>query len=535
MTPKYSKEKSGGEEGGGFLARLFGIGRGGTKKRTYRQLKKELASCRIDVYRLKQDTISVTFAKSLYELYRLTGPLRQLVHLDKAENKLPFAYVESFVSYYQSENAREIAQKLTEEYIFKYASSQGARNTVTYIDNLLNEYLNLFDQPTINKINAYYTNFLFFIRFAHFDFFPILREFDENLEEENFLVKPSFQPVDGSLLREELLKLHYTLFRFNVGEGVDQGIEIVSQLKNVEPMSRNAVHRLKRLIKEFQDNQYVSLIVRAIDLNPSAIPIRKPTTIDIFSTFLSRKKRDVKNVLHTVQKRYREQAVSSIVTQLFGDGASSRLKNYNDSKNDQLVEQGLPVFEYATPLNYTKAFAMDQYSPFVRNIINELIIAGAFNNKTVLSNLSNNYYALNNLIKRIDEFDDDLDIDGSSGATLERFVRSLNKDRSSRGILEKTINKLNRKARLLITEEVVNVKEMAFTIKKILDEYKSNAPTIVYNIKKIRNNKNKEFIEDLVNCYRAIYMYLKLMGTFVSLKVTKDEILKQQAESSNRL
>jgi hypothetical protein len=535
MTPKYDKEKSREEGGGGFLARLFGIGKEGTKRRTYRQLKKELASCRMDVYRLKQDTISTTFAKSLYEMYRLTGPLRQLVNLDRAENKLPFAYVESFVHYYQSENAREIAQKLTEEYIHKYASSNGAKNTVTYIDNLLNEYFNLFDQVNVNRINSSYTNFLFFIRLAHFDYFPILREFDENLEEENFLEKPNFQPVDGSLLREELLKLHYALFRLNVGESVDQGIEIVSQLKNVEPMSRNAVHRLKRLIKEFQDNQYVSLIVRAIDLNPSAIPIRKPTTIDIFNSFISSKKRDVRNVLHTVQKQYREKAVSSLVAQIFGDGATSRLKNYNDSKNDQLVEQGLPVFEYATPINYTKAFAMDQYNPFIRNIVNELIIAGAFNNKTILNNLSNNYYALNNLIKRLDEFDDDLDIDGSSGAVLDRFIRSLNKDKSARKILEKTINKVNRKARLLITEEVVNIKEMAFTIKKILDEYKSNAPTIVYNIKKIRSNKNKEFIEDLVNVYRSIYLYLKLMGSFISLKVTKEEILKQQAESSGKL
>jgi len=535
MTPKQSNKKKDGEIEGGFFSRLFGFGREGMKKRTYRQLKKELAAFKMDLYKLKQDTISVPFARSLYEIYRLTGPLRQLVHLDRAENKLPYAYVESFIHYYQSENARDIAVKLTEDYIHKYSVSHGAKNTVTYIDNLLNEYFNLFDQTIINKINLYYTNFLYFIRFAHFDFFPILREFDEDLEEGVFLEKPNFQPVDGSLLREELLKLHYALNRFTTGESVDQGIEIVSQLKNVEPMGRNAVHRLKRLIKEFQDNQYVSLIVRAIDLTPSSIPIRKPTTVDIFNSYASKKKRDIRNTLHTVQKRQRDQAVSSIVSQLFGDGAASRLKNYNDSKNDQLADIGLPIFECATALNYTKAFSMDRYNAFIRNIINELIIAGSFNNKTILNNLSNNYYALNNLIKKIDEFDDDLDIDGSSGSTLHRFIRSVNKDKGSRGLLEKTINRLNKKARLLITEEVVNIKEMAFIIKKILDEYKSNAPTIIYNIKKIRNNKNKEFIQELVDCYRSIYLYLKLMGSYVSLKVTKEEVLNQQAELSDRL
>ena len=57
----------------------------------------------------------------------------------------------------------------------------------------------------------------------------------------------------------------------------------------------------------------------------------------------------------------------------------------------------------------------------------------------------------------------------------------------------------------------------------------------MYNIKKIRSNKNKEFVQDLVNCYKHIYLFLKLMGNYVSLKVTKDEVLKQQAEISDRL
>ena len=535
MSAIHAKERKDKEAEGGFFSRLFGFGREGPSKQTYRQLKKELATCNLDVYKLKQDTISVPFARSLYEIYKLTGPLRQLFHLDKKENKLPYAYMEAFVQYYQSETAGGISEKLTDEYINKYAVHNGVKNTVTYIDNLRNEYFNLFDQSMVNKINVYYTNFLYFIRFANFDFFPIIREFDEVLEEENFLDKPNFQPVDGTLLKDELFKLHHALYRFAVGEGIDQGIEVISQLKNVEPMSGNSVHRLKHLIKEFQENQYVSLVIRAIDMNPATIPIRKPVTVEIYNTYAAKKMQDVRNIIHTVKERYRNEAASSIVTQLFGDGAAGRLKNYNESKNDQLADLGLPVFEYATPLNYTKAFSTDRYNAFIRNILNELIIAGSFINKTILNNLSNGYYALNNLIKKIDEFDDDLDIDSSSGSTLHRLIRSVSKDKSSRNILEKTINKVNKKARLLITEEVVHVKEMAFIIKKILDEYKSSTPTIVHNIKKIRSNKNRDFIQDLVNCYKYIYLFLKLMGSYISLKVTKDEALKQQAEITDRL
>jgi hypothetical protein len=270
-------------------------------------------------------------------------------------------------------------------------------------------------------------------------------------------------------------------------------------------------------------------------MNPDALTIRKPATVEIYNSYAAKKKRDVRNILHTVKERHRDEAASSIITQLFGDGSAARLKNYNETKNDQLADLGLPLFGYAKPLNYTKAFTTDRYNGFIRNIVNELIIAGAFNNKTILNNLSNNYYALNNLIKKIDDFDDDLDIDGSSGSTFHRFIQSVNKDKGARSILVKTIDKLNKKARLLITEEVVNIKEMAFIIKKILDEYKSQAPTIVYNIKKIRSNKNKEFIQDLVNTYKSIYLFLKLMGSYISLTVTRDEVFRQQSDITNQL
>ena len=114
MTPRYETEKRGENIEGGFFSRLFSFGKEGSKKRTFRQLKKQLASCKMDIYRLKQDSISVSFARALFEIYRLTGPLRQLVPLEKGDNKLPYAYVEAFIHYYQSETGREIAEKLNE-------------------------------------------------------------------------------------------------------------------------------------------------------------------------------------------------------------------------------------------------------------------------------------------------------------------------------------------------------------------------------------------------------------------------------------
>jgi hypothetical protein len=71
---------------------------------------------------------------------------------------------------------------------------------------------------------------------------------------------------------------------------------------------------------------------------------------------------------------------------------------------------------------------------------------------------------------------------------------------------------------------------MAYILKKILEEYKANTQNIVYNIKKIRTHKNKEFIQDLVGCYKYIYLYLKLISSYVSLQISKEEIEREKAE-----
>ncbi len=180
------------------------------------------------------------------------------------------------------------------------------------------------------------------------------------------------------------------------------------------------------------------------------------------------------------------------------------------------------------------AFALERYNTFIKEVINELIISGSFNNKTVLNNLSNNYYALNNLIGRIEDFDDDLDVDGESGNKIHRFIKTVKKDKSSRNLLDKTIRNLNKRAKVLVYEEIVNAKEMAYILKKILEEYKANTQNIVYNIKKIRTHKNKEFIQDLVSSYKYIYLYLKLISSYVSLQISKEEIEREKAGLTER-
>jgi len=514
----------------GFFGRIFGFGIDPERKRALRILKKELASVRIDLYRLKTDAISVPIARLLYDIHKYTYPLRKFFALDKTHKQFPPSLIEEFILQFQSDTAREIHESLNEERIKKLIPVHGIKKVTAYIDKQLKDYFDRFDGETIKRINDIYTNLLYFARFTYFDFFPILREFDPELEEGNFLRKPSFSSAEGTLLREDLFKLCRTLYTFSVDERLDRGMEILTSIKGVEPINKGHFNQLKKWISTLQENNYIPLIIRAIDQKSAPIALPKPGTIDIFSTFSFKIKGRIHGIVNSIKTSLREQAVGSIVSELFGGKVITVVKNYNEKTNSQFKKIGLSIYKFITPLNYVKAFINKNYSSEIAGTINELIVGGIFLQKDILTNLSNAYYALNKIAQKIDTLDDELDIDGRYSKTIDRHLATINRDKNSRSILEKVIRDVNRRAEVIINEAIVELKDMALSIKTILGDYRAKNPEYLTNIKKIRQRENREFINSLVNSYKIIFNFLKLLGNYVSLRITREEYERQRIE-----
>ncbi len=510
----------------GFFKRLFGGDP--AQRRANRILKRELNAARLDLYKIKHDLIQVPIAKNLFEIYKLTYPFRQLFAFDSSTKRFPPSFDESFILYFHTEEELDMYNKLTEEHIKKLIGKYGVKKTTVLIDKLLNDYFDRFDRERAQKIDSIYSNFLGFAKFTKFDIFPILREFDPNLEEGNFTKKTNFSPAEGSFLRNDFYKLHKAIYAFEVDKKLDQGIEIFSMIKNIEPISKSNLNRLKNLIANLQKNNYCSLIVRAIDKNIAPIPVEIPSSVNVFNNFTYKRKGDVQSLLASLKNKIKEDTVSSITSQLFDETALQRVKNYNEQKNDQLKNLGLPIFKYVKALNYIKAFMTDKYKTSINAVVNELIVSGIFINKEILNELSNCYYALENQIENITDFDNDLDAESAASRTIKRLLYTVKKDTNSKTILEKTINNINLKAKIIIEEGVINLKQMAICLKSTLEDYKRQTAVIVTNIKKIRSNSNKQFIEELLSAYKDMYLFLKLLSNYVSLSISRSELEKQK-------
>ncbi len=517
----------------GIFGRIFGIGIDPERKRAMRIIKKELSSVRIDLYRLKTGTISAPIARLLHDIYKYTYPLQKFFSLDKVRKQFPPSLVEEFILQFQSEKAHEIRKSLNEERIKKLIPEYGIKKVTAYIDKQLTDYFNGFDRQSINEINDVYTNLLYFARFTYFDFFPILREFDTDLEEGNFLRKPSFSPAEGSLLRDDLSRLCRALYTFSADERLDRGMEILTNIKGVEPIDRGHFNQLIKWIGTLQENNYIPLIIRAIDQKSSPLSIPKPKTIDIFSTFSFKIKGETHGIVNSIRAALRKHAVESIVSELFGGRVIEGVKNYSEKANDQFKKLGLSMYKFTTPLNYMKTFINEIYDSEIAGTINELIVSGIFLQKEILTTLSNSYYTLNKVTQKIDALDGELDLDGNYGKSINRHLTTINRDKNSRSLLEKAIRDINKRVEIIINETIVELKDMALSIKTILGDCRAKNPEYVSNIKKIHQRENREFINSLVNSYILIYKFLKLLGQYVSLRITREEYERKKMEVVN--
>jgi len=310
-------------------------------------------------------------------------------------------------------------------------------------------------------------------------------------------------------------------------------MEILTNIKGVEPISKGHFNQLKKWISTLQENNYIPLIIRAIDQKSAQLSIPKPQTIDIFSTFSFKVKGEIHGIVNSIKAALREQAVGSIVSELFGGGVIAGVKNYSEKQNDQFKKLGLSTYKFITPLNYVKAFTNEIYSSKIADTINELIVSGIFLQKTFLTTLSNTYYALNKVTQKIDALDDELDVDGIYGKSINRHLAIINRDKNSRNILEKAIRDINNKAEIIISETIVELKDMALSIKTMLGDCRAKNPEYVSNIKKIRQRENREFINSLVNSYKLIYKFLQLLGNYISLRITREEYERKKIGIAN--
>ncbi|HRU44460.1 MAG TPA: DUF5312 family protein, partial [Spirochaetota bacterium] len=161
-----------------------------------------------------------------------------------------------------------------------------------------------------------------------------------------------------------------------------------------------------------------------------------------------------------------------------------------------------------------KTFIMVNYETNIKETVNTLILEGFFTEKEYQTQFSNIFFAINELKESFLEQEEIIANSGSySLRNLQMFLTKATSSNDAKVI--KTIENINERIRGVnkkVGELFYNFGNKIF---EILQDYKSQKPLRITNIKTLKGMQNKEFIGRLVNSYNDIAKYIKIIKTYV--------------------
>ncbi|MDA3850796.1 MAG: hypothetical protein PF447_05950, partial [Spirochaetaceae bacterium] len=165
------------------------------KKKLLRDLKKELKKYG-KYYKGKDETVQPGLAQFFYDIYSTVGPAQMLLE----------RYVESdvlkrdFVEHQMTDLEKKLVTQLSEESIRKRAQDTSLKQLKEQIKNELVQIYSFFDIEKVKNINALYMDFQNFYDLISFDFHFLLKKFDSQMPDNDFVYNPRFEAINAEYI-----------------------------------------------------------------------------------------------------------------------------------------------------------------------------------------------------------------------------------------------------------------------------------------------------------------------------------------------
>lgn len=486
-------------------------------KRLLKNTEKKIKKITPLIYDSKKEKVTPKFIRIIYEIYKIVYPSKEIIEIlkDPKNNKLlQINFIENSLDDDQKKELVFFTQENILGEIAKYGIDKAHKN----IGKKENKFLKSFKKDKIIEINQKFTALMNLIDVISFDYYPILKKANKELEEDYLVDSPSFSPVTGRYIIEDLKNLADVINNLDFEYPYKQAIEDFKSYRGVDLINYEEFERLKGIIKRFQKEEYLTLMIKLIDNDPFYRHKEDINQVDIFQNYTKLLNSKIVENFEKAKMEKLKGEVNSLLNVLFGKTDFNPLKNYNTDKNSMLSRVGVGSFKYAEPLNYLRYFIMDRYNRYIRECINTLIVEGKFFQPENLQRISNNFYNTNELIKNILQLDESMGDHEPRGNRFKMLLRKASSgDSQAKKLSKEYVEQVNDEAKKILLTADSSMKKLIDIISKILEETKPQSNhTIISNIKEIQGVRNKEFIEklnraytDLINITRLTKIYLE--------------------------
>jgi len=458
-------------------------------------------------YRAKQGDVDPSLGTYFFNLYRVIYPLSVFLKDPAREAKIKRVTLESFLD----KNVLDIAKRLSSDGIAELKKSAG-ENLIKLLEEDLAALAKGFDSPRIEAADKSYNLIASIRQFVFFDFCSLLRKFDPEMREGDFLSQPKFAPVEAEIVVTEIAAFLSIL----PASGPDTDWKTVFEIlkycnagQDVVPLAQwNSVLVSLRDLKQ---SRILDLIGKLALNNPvwEVKPIVPHETLS--GSWLEEKNREVRAVIAGITGNQRNAQISALEKAVFNASQITRLAFYTYEKGKILDDKELDGYLYAPALNHLAAFIQDYLSKEIHELCDIILIRGQWTNNAASRAMSEGYHVVMEITDEITTLDLTLDEDGSNGPRLRGALLRVDRDRTQARYIKSIVSSINEEALNLINRAVPSLIVVGKHFKMLLDDYEKKPYELIMNWKELATFSKLPLVQRMAAAYKKINYFVQLM------------------------
>ena len=505
-----------------FLDRMFSFLFGSNdpereKKRLLKEIERRLKSSRHHFYRAKTEQVLPAMGKFFHELYSIVGPAQLLVdHADSSEVLKVMIIEQGF-----GERQRELLDKLSEEEIGKRVNEIGLAAVDAEAKDMVTELLASFDAHQVKEINDSYNLLTTFLDIVHFDYYFLLKKFDQRLPEQDFRYAAHFDPIPAEQVLDELKDFLSLLYLVDPQADWKSVLAVLKVYRNADVVPSGDWHRVLRLLSEVRRSEIFELCVRHASKDPLfRVKVVFPNEA-IVEDYLTRLKTRTELTLQTLLKQQHDQTIEKYTVAVFGTSSVSVTKNYTAKRNALFSQRLVGGFIHAEAINLLQAFLLSYFRTEIQELVDLLIVRGRWSAQLTSQQLSESFHFLQEAAADLTKLDDELAEDAELGIRIDSLIWKADRDRTAARTLRDQIREINERAAGIINRSARNLIVMGKSFKIVLDDYDSKSREQLANWREIESMSGGRIRAKIVDAYKKIYFFIQLIQHYIKKEPPK--------------
>ena len=473
-----------------------------------RQLAKEVSQNKYaKFFRIRQVEADIPLGQYFYSIYKVIYPLQVFLNDPAKEAKIRQITLEAFLD----KHVMDIIKRLSPDGI-----AERRKNAGVDISTELREDLAVlsagFDSPKIAAADKCYNLIASVKQFVFFDFCSIIRKFDPEMKEGDFLSQPKFAPVDASILAHEISAFLSVMPSFDPDDNWKTVFEIFKYCKGgVDVVSLAQWNNLLLSLKDVKEAKILELINKLATGNP--ILDIKPIVPheNLSALWLEQKTIEVREVIYGIASSHKNTQIKTLENAVFGSIATLRLSYYTPERGKILVDKELDKYAYASALNHLIAFIQEYLAKEIQELCDILLIRGKWTNNSASRHMSEGFHNVLDIAEEITRLDESLAEDGSNGPRLRAALLRVDRDKTQVKYISAIIESINEEALEIINKTVPSLIVVGKHFKMLLDDYDKKPFELIMNWKELALYSKLPISQRISTAYKKINYFVQLM------------------------